>query len=863
MALTERLALLLQTSGSSGVVRDLNKVADAAKRAGKDAGTATKSFDVFGVQTGITTQALAGGLVAGAAIAGAAIVKFGADSIHAASALNEQIAAAEVTFGSAAQSIVDFADKTSGALGLSRAEALSAANAVGGFFKAAGAGEEDSARASESLVRLSADIASFRDIAGGAPEVLERLRSGLTGEVEPLRRLGIFLNESSVKAKAAELGLGGVGRELNDGEKIAARYALIIEKTGDAQGDMARTGDSLANQSRRLGAEIDRLKEDIGAGLVPVVADVTGALADMVGGVGELGTKAGGVRQSIADFTVGGVRAGDVFDEVGSTVGDIVSKLPGFGQAAVRAGRALADMGDDAQATADATQGDLLAALKISGQQAETTSKQVDDLRSALLSTSAAQRGYDESLVRVSDANGRVIEAQGELNDLLAKGAVDTQEVVQATRSLADARFSLEDASQRLVDAQADLDDLISRGAVDLEEVERATRDLASAERDLQDAHEGVADAQERVAGAERALEELRSGRAAASATAEATDELTESQFAQRRATARVSSAEQRLEELRSSGTATSEEFADAELDLEEAEHSLRKANEAVTEAEDALSEAKKVGSANSEEMRTAEANLADAKRGLRDANQQVADTTQSIVDRQERLRQAQAGDPEFARNLAGARRAVDDANRGVADATQNIIDREAALRQAEAGDPEFVNRVAQARRGLRDAENDVAKSKFSVSEQAYALARAQEEENEAMATGVGAAQRLREKLDALVAAHPEIRGFLGPALARLAELATSAGSTIATGNLLAGARPMHTGGVVPAGVTMPATLHGPEAVIPLGKGGGLGGGDTIYISVAGSIVTERELVDVVHDGLLRKQRQSGALGLN
>lgn len=53
----------------------------------------------------------------------------------------------------------------------------------------------------------------------------------------------------------------------------------------------------------------------------------------------------------------------------------------------------------------------------------------------------------------------------------------------------------------------------------------------------------------------------------------------------------------------------------------------------------------------------------------------------------------------------------------------------------------------------------------------------------------------------------------------------------------------------------------GPEAIIPLDKAGGIGG-TTVVVHIGGSVVSERQLVDVVHSGLLQKQRRSGNLGL-
>ena len=125
---------------------------------------------------------------------------------------------------------------------------------------------------SEDLVRVAADFASFKDLS--PDDVLEKLGSGLAGESEPLRALGVFLNEAKVKAEAMRLGLVGAHGELDDGAKVAARYSLIIGEMGEAYGDVSRTADSYANTQRRFAASTENLKAELGQGLLPVLTDL-------------------------------------------------------------------------------------------------------------------------------------------------------------------------------------------------------------------------------------------------------------------------------------------------------------------------------------------------------------------------------------------------------------------------------------------------------------------------------------------------------------------------------------------------------------------------------------------------------------
>ena len=103
---------------------------------------------------------------------------------------------------------------------------------------------------STGLVQLAADLASFNNL--NPEEVFLKLQSGIVGEVEPMRALGVNLSAAAVNAKALQMGLVNANGELTEQAKIMARYALIMEQTGNAQGDFARTSDGLANSTRIL-----------------------------------------------------------------------------------------------------------------------------------------------------------------------------------------------------------------------------------------------------------------------------------------------------------------------------------------------------------------------------------------------------------------------------------------------------------------------------------------------------------------------------------------------------------------------------------------------------------------------------------
>ncbi len=69
---------------------------------------------------------------------------------------------------------------------------------------------------------------------------------------------------------------------------------------------------------------------------------------------------------------------------------------------------------------------------------------------------------------------------------------------------------------------------------------------------------------------------------------------------------------------------------------------------------------------------------------------------------------------------------------------------------------------------------------------------------------------------------------------------------------------PMASGGIVSSPTLALIGESGPEAVIPLGQGGT--GGATVNVNVAGSILTESEIGEIVQEQLLRIQTRNQTL---
>ncbi len=250
---------------ASSVVDKILKRLDVLKRKG----------GAIGFFAGITAAATLKGLdLVGRALDG--VVDFLGDSIAAASNLNETITKSRVIFGDGADAIEAWAGTAAKAFGQSKRQALDTASGFAGLFQTVGLAAEESAANAQELTKLGSDLASFFNT--DVQQALDALRSGLSGESEPLRKFNVFLSETAVSAKLAQLGVKKVGGVFTEAQKATARYALIMEQTGSAQGDFARTSDGLANKQRIANAALEDAQAVLGEKLLPAQLALTDAM---------------------------------------------------------------------------------------------------------------------------------------------------------------------------------------------------------------------------------------------------------------------------------------------------------------------------------------------------------------------------------------------------------------------------------------------------------------------------------------------------------------------------------------------------------------------------------------------------------
>lgn len=218
---------------------------------------------------------------------------------NAAASADELQSAFDYTFGAMSKRMNRWAEDTGDSLGRATQEMQEGALKFGQLFKAAAPNEEAAARLSQRFTELAQDASSFFDT--DFDTAMGKIRSGLSGEAEPLRDFGVFLTEAAVKAKAVELGLIKTGQELDEYGKIMARAALISEGLVDAQGDIERTSDSLSNRIRKIKGDIRELAVEIGEILEPYAQKLASVVEVLVQKFKDLPD---GVKRAIVGFGI-------------------------------------------------------------------------------------------------------------------------------------------------------------------------------------------------------------------------------------------------------------------------------------------------------------------------------------------------------------------------------------------------------------------------------------------------------------------------------------------------------------------------------------------------------------------------------
>ena len=221
------------------------------------------------------------GLNKASVAAGASLAAIGAGAkvcVDAAADLQQSVGGVETVFESSAGKMKQWSDNAAQAVGLSKNEYNEFATLVGSQLQNFGMSVDESADKTNELITLGADLSSM--FGGTTADAVDALSAALKGEMDPIEKYGISLNDATLKAQAASMGLGDLYKSGDRNAKMQATLAAITAQSGKATGNFARESDTLQGQQQRMAAAFENTKATLGEALLPILTQVAAKLAE-------------------------------------------------------------------------------------------------------------------------------------------------------------------------------------------------------------------------------------------------------------------------------------------------------------------------------------------------------------------------------------------------------------------------------------------------------------------------------------------------------------------------------------------------------------------------------------------------------
>ena len=234
-----------------------------------------------------------------------------------------------VSMGQYAEEARNYAEQVGEVMGINPGEWMRNQGVFMTITEGFGVASDRAYTMSKNLTQLTYDLASFFNIS--TSDAFQKLESGISGELEPLRRLGYDLSVACLQQEAYNLGIEKSVTAMTQAEKAELRYYAIMTQVTNAQGDMARTLEAPANQLRILQAQVEQATRALGTLFLPILKAILPyaiALAKAIRMVAEI--IAGFFGVSIPEFDMG-------TDAIGGVASGAGEAADGLGDASKKA----------------------------------------------------------------------------------------------------------------------------------------------------------------------------------------------------------------------------------------------------------------------------------------------------------------------------------------------------------------------------------------------------------------------------------------------------------------------------------------------------------------------------------------------
>jgi len=324
----EKLTKNLNTSGLDKLNTSLVNIGNSASYAAM----ATKDINGLGKATSKLSSVLKGGAIAvGIKLIGDKIWH----AVDAASTYIEDINLFNVSMRQYAEEAFEYGQKVSSIMGIDIGEWARNQGVIMTLAKGFGVASDRANIMSKNLTQLAYDISSFYNL--DIEKAMQKVQSGLAGELEPLRRIGYDLSKARLEEYATDLGITKQYDAMNQAEKSQLRYYAMMKQVVEVQGDMSRTLNQPANQLRVLKAQFQQATRAIGSMFIPalqailpyaiavvrVITNIANALARLFG---YEPPEVGGLE----DLSVGAEDLSDNLDKATGRAKKLKHQLAGF-----------------------------------------------------------------------------------------------------------------------------------------------------------------------------------------------------------------------------------------------------------------------------------------------------------------------------------------------------------------------------------------------------------------------------------------------------------------------------------------------------------------------------------------------------
>ena len=257
---TDELRILLKINGEASYTTTMNKVINVTENYNKTVGNLLTTLK----------KLVSAGLV----------VQLSKQCLDAAENYRKASGILNTAFSSNREEVNKWAKENAANFGLTQTAAKNYLGTYGLLARQFNFTEEQAASMGEELTKLAGDLSSFYGVEDSA--AAEKLQAIFTGNARAMREYGIILSDAQLEEYALSKGLDVSVKNMTEQAKVALRYQYVMEKTAAIQGHFGRNSDNLTNTTKKLKIELEQLKVEVGAQLLPVAISGLQAITAIV-----------------------------------------------------------------------------------------------------------------------------------------------------------------------------------------------------------------------------------------------------------------------------------------------------------------------------------------------------------------------------------------------------------------------------------------------------------------------------------------------------------------------------------------------------------------------------------------------------